>query len=117
MRGGHRPVLDGPHLSPAPSFVQSGLEGDKDSRRAIRLVRRMPASAGDIEELYRTRYTSFRRALAPITGSYESAHDVVQEAFARAIAKSSSFRGDAPLGAWLGCSASAGIQTAYAASA
>src|SRR5262249_49162823 len=55
----------------------------------------------DIEALYRERYLGFRRALAPMTGSYETAHDVVQEAFARALAQSRAYRGDAPLGAWV----------------
>ena len=36
-----------------------------------------------------------------MTGSYEAAHDVVQEAFARALAERRRFRGDGPLGAWV----------------
>jgi RNA polymerase sigma-70 factor (ECF subfamily) len=51
--------------------------------------------------LYRDRYLAFRRTLAPLTGSYETAHDVVQEAFARALAERRRFRGDAPLAAWV----------------
>jgi len=61
----------------------------------------MGASRAEIEALYRERYLGFRRALATVTGSYESAHDVVQEAFARAIAERYRFRGEAPLGAWV----------------
>jgi RNA polymerase sigma-70 factor (ECF subfamily) len=61
----------------------------------------MAASKREIEKVYRERYLGFRRALATVTGSYESAHDVVQEAFARAIAQRRSFRGEAPLGAWV----------------
>ena len=61
----------------------------------------MGASKGEIEELYRQRYAGFRRALATVTGSYESAHDVVQEAFARALAERHGFRREAPLGAWV----------------
>ena len=61
----------------------------------------MAASRKQIEALYRDRYLGFRRALASVTGSYETAHDVVQEAFARAIAERGKFRGDAPLGAWV----------------
>jgi RNA polymerase sigma-70 factor, ECF subfamily len=61
----------------------------------------MAASRAEIEALYRERYLGFRRALAPMTGSYETAHDVVQEAFARALAERRSFRGEAPLGAWV----------------
>jgi RNA polymerase sigma-70 factor (ECF subfamily) len=61
----------------------------------------MGASRGEIEALYRERYLGFRRALASVTGSYEGAHDVVQEAFARALAQRSRFRGEAPLGVWV----------------
>jgi RNA polymerase sigma-70 factor (ECF subfamily) len=59
------------------------------------------ASRAEIEALYRERYLGFRRALASVTGSYETAHDVVQEAFARALAERRGFRGEAPLGAWV----------------
>jgi RNA polymerase sigma factor (sigma-70 family) len=59
------------------------------------------ATRQEIENLYRERYLGFRRALATVTGSYESAHDVVQEAFARAIVQRRLFRGEAPLGAWV----------------
>ena len=61
----------------------------------------MAATRREIETLYRERYLGFRRALATVTGSYESAHDVVQESFARAIAQRHRFRGDAPLAAWV----------------
>lgn len=61
----------------------------------------MAASRREIEALYRERYLGFRRTLATVTGSYETAHDVVQEAFARAIAERRRFRGEAPLGAWI----------------
>jgi len=59
------------------------------------------ASGQELEALYRERYLGFRRALAAVTGSYELAHDVVQEAFARALAQPQSYRGEAPLGAWV----------------
>jgi RNA polymerase sigma-70 factor (ECF subfamily) len=59
------------------------------------------ASRTEIEALYRERYLGFRRTLATVTGSYETAHDVVQEAFARALAERRRFRGEAPLGAWI----------------
>jgi RNA polymerase sigma factor (sigma-70 family) len=55
----------------------------------------------ELEALYRDRYLSFRRGLASLTGSYDSAHDVVQEAFARAIAQRRAFRGEGSLGAWV----------------
>jgi len=59
------------------------------------------ASADELEALYHERYLAFRRALAATTGSYELAHDVVQEAFARALAQRRQYRGNAPLGAWV----------------
>src|SRR5215218_350620 len=40
-----------------------------------------------IETLYRERYGRFRDGVATITGDYETARDVVQEAFARALRK------------------------------
>ena len=54
-----------------------------------------------IEDVYRRRYQSFRGALAGIVGSYELAHDVVQESFARALKSRADFRGDGPLEAWI----------------
>ena len=61
----------------------------------------MATSRAELESLYRERYLGFRRALASVTGSYEVAHDVVQEAFARALAQPQTYRGEAPLGAWV----------------
>lgn len=60
----------------------------------------MGASHDDIESLYARRYGSFRHAAALIVGDYEGAHDVVQEAFARALAARRSFRGGS-LDAWI----------------
>ena len=57
--------------------------------------------AHEIEELYRSRYVAFRNGMAGLTGSYESARDVVQEAFARALRDRDQYRGDGPLGAWV----------------
>lgn len=54
-----------------------------------------------IEDVYSRRYQSFRGALAGIVGSYELAHDVVQESFARALKSRTDFRGDGPLEAWI----------------
>jgi RNA polymerase sigma-70 factor (ECF subfamily) len=60
----------------------------------------MALDAGTIERIYRSRYRGFRNALATVTGSHESAHDAVQEGFARALAKRSQFRGGSPE-AWI----------------
>lgn len=54
-----------------------------------------------IEELYRNRYASFRSGLAAITGTYETARDVVHEAFAQALRDHERFRDDGPLAAWV----------------
>jgi RNA polymerase sigma factor (sigma-70 family) len=54
-----------------------------------------------IERLYRQRYRRFRDGVATITGDHESARDVVQEAFARALRKRRSFRGEGSLEAWV----------------
>lgn len=54
----------------------------------------MAASAESIEELYTSRYTSFRGGMAMITGSYETTRDVVQEAFAQALRDREQFRGE-----------------------
>ena len=59
------------------------------------------ASREELEALYRERYLGFRRAFAAATGSYELAHDIVQESFARALTQPQRYRGDAPLGAWV----------------
>jgi len=55
----------------------------------------------DIEDLYESRYVGFRNALAMVTGSYESAADVVQEAFAEALRQRRRFRGDGTPEAWI----------------
>jgi RNA polymerase sigma factor (sigma-70 family) len=54
-----------------------------------------------LEQLYRERYIGFRNALAPITGSRESAHDVVQEAFAVALRNRRKLRRQASLAPWV----------------
>jgi len=61
----------------------------------------MAANADDIEELYRGRYMSFRGGLAALTGSYETAGDVLQEAFAQALRDRDQYRGEGSLGAWV----------------
>jgi RNA polymerase sigma-70 factor (ECF subfamily) len=55
----------------------------------------------EIERLYRRRYLQFRNGVSTITGSRESARDVVQEAFARAFRRRASFRGEGSLEAWV----------------
>jgi RNA polymerase sigma-70 factor, ECF subfamily len=61
----------------------------------------MDERAEAIESLYRSRYGRFRDGVATITGDRESARDVVQETFARALRKRRSFRGEGSLEAWV----------------
>ena len=61
----------------------------------------MAAKLAEIEALYRTSYPRYRNALATITGSYDSARDAVQQAFAQAIAERAGFRHEGSLNAWV----------------
>jgi RNA polymerase sigma-70 factor, ECF subfamily len=54
-----------------------------------------------IEELYRERYSRFLNTLATITGSWDRAHDAVQETFARAYASRHRWRGESSLETWV----------------
>jgi RNA polymerase sigma factor (sigma-70 family) len=56
----------------------------------------MGLSEQEIEAVYAARYRSFRHGAAAIVGDYERAHDVVQEAFARALSGRRGFRGGSP---------------------
>lgn len=55
----------------------------------------------DLEALYTARLAEFRRVAGAIVGDRDLGRDVVQEAFASAVAKRRSFRGDAQLEAWV----------------
>jgi RNA polymerase sigma-70 factor (ECF subfamily) len=57
--------------------------------------------AAALERLYRARYSRFRDGIATVTGSYETAHDVVQDAFAHALTRRASFRGEGSLEGWV----------------
>lgn len=61
----------------------------------------MDRQVGLTEAAYRDRYVAFRNALATVTGDFESAHDVVQEAFAEALRKRESYRSEGPIEAWI----------------
>jgi RNA polymerase sigma-70 factor (ECF subfamily) len=61
----------------------------------------MAATAREIEELYRSNYASFRGGMGALTGSHETARDLVQEAFAQALRDREQFRGDGSLAAWV----------------
>ena len=65
------------------------------------MIRRRGASLDELEALYRSRFDVFARVAASVTGDSERACDAVQEAFATAVRKRGSFRGDGPLEAWV----------------
>jgi RNA polymerase sigma-70 factor, ECF subfamily len=54
-----------------------------------------------LEQLYRSRYARFEAVLATMTRDGEAARDVVQEAFAVALARRRQFRGDGSLEGWV----------------
>ncbi|HET8751045.1 MAG TPA: RNA polymerase sigma factor [Gaiellaceae bacterium] len=61
----------------------------------------MEETAASIERLYRERYIRFRNGVAPVAGSYEAAHDAVQEGFARALRASRQYSGRGSLEGWV----------------
>lgn len=61
----------------------------------------MDEVAQGIERLYRERYVRFRNGVAPVTGSYDTARDAVQEGFARALRARDQFRGEGSLEGWV----------------
>ena len=65
------------------------------------LSRAVDARARAIESVYRRRYVPFRNALATVTGDRDSARDVVQEAFARALADRERLRRVESAEAWI----------------
>ncbi len=68
----------------------------------MRIVhRRRGLALGEIERVYRARFDEYRRVATAILGDPERAKDAVQDAFAAAVRKRRSFRGDGPLEAWI----------------
>jgi RNA polymerase sigma-70 factor (ECF subfamily) len=61
----------------------------------------MSGLESELEALYRRRQGAFQVMLASVTGNVESARDVVQEAFARALRDQDSFRGEGSLEGWV----------------
>jgi RNA polymerase sigma factor (sigma-70 family) len=55
----------------------------------------------ELEGLYRDRHAHFVRVARAITGDRERASEAVQDAFADAIRSRRTFRGEAPLEAWV----------------
>ena len=61
----------------------------------------MDETGAGIERLYRERFVRFRNGVAPVTGSYDAARDVVQEGFARALRARSQYRAEGSLEGWV----------------
>jgi RNA polymerase sigma factor (sigma-70 family) len=59
------------------------------------------ATPAQLEALYRARFAHFVRVAIAICGDSDRGRDVVQNAFIAAIRHRRSFRGDAPLEAWV----------------
>jgi RNA polymerase sigma factor (sigma-70 family) len=59
------------------------------------------AELAEIERIYRERFGELERLAAAVGGAPDEAWDVVQDAFAGAVANRHRYRGDGPLEAWL----------------
>src|SRR5262245_34590661 len=64
-------------------------------------MRRAPLGPADLEELYGLRFAAFVRGVTAVVGDGELALDVVQDAFANALRKRRTFRGEGDLEAWV----------------
>jgi RNA polymerase sigma-70 factor (ECF subfamily) len=59
------------------------------------------ATLGEIEAIYRERYSTFLRVAVGVTGEEQSAADAVHDAFVRAVRYRRRFRGESSLEGWL----------------
>jgi RNA polymerase sigma factor (sigma-70 family) len=59
------------------------------------------ADLDEIEALYRARFHAFVRTAAAVVGDVDSGREAVQEGFATAIRKRSTYRGEGSLEAWV----------------
>ncbi len=85
--------LRGLRLSATKEIAHPARQRGVTERRGARL--------DELEALYRSRFEVFGRVAASVTGDSEQARDAVQEAFATAVRKRHSFRGEGPLEAWV----------------
>jgi RNA polymerase sigma factor (sigma-70 family) len=79
--------------------MNTTTEAWEAARRAA-AARRRVASASAIETVYRSQAARFRGLAAAVAGA-DAASDVVQDAFALALRRRVTWRGDGPLEAWL----------------
>jgi RNA polymerase sigma factor (sigma-70 family) len=76
--------------------------GTKEIARAAASVRQMrSATLEGIEDVYRRRLDELVRVAAAIVGDRERARDAVHDAFARAVRKRQSYRGEGGVESWL----------------
>jgi DNA-directed RNA polymerase specialized sigma24 family protein len=59
------------------------------------------ATVDELESMYRVGLPRFVHAAAAIAGDEATGRDAVREAFAQAVKRRASFRGRAPLEAWV----------------
>jgi RNA polymerase sigma-70 factor, ECF subfamily len=59
------------------------------------------ADLHEIEALYRARFHAFARTAAAVAGDVDSGREAVQEGFATAVRKRSTYRGEGSLEAWV----------------
>jgi RNA polymerase sigma factor (sigma-70 family) len=59
------------------------------------------ATVAELESLYRARYPAFARVAAAVAGDDARGADAVHDAFASAMERLGSYRGEAPLEAWV----------------
>ena len=59
------------------------------------------ADLDEIEALYRARFHAFVRTAAAVAGDVDSGREAVQEGFATAVRKRSTYRGEGSLEAWV----------------
>jgi RNA polymerase sigma-70 factor (ECF subfamily) len=86
---------DSSHVTDETTFVLP-----VESRRWLGVLR-ADGSRPTIEEIYREHAPRFRRVARAIVHDAEAAEDVVQEAFAKALVRRTSFRGSGDPAAWL----------------
>ena len=79
--------------------MNTTTEAVEAARRAA-AARSRVGSGGAIEAVYRSQAARFRGLAAAVAGA-DAAGDVVQDAFALALRRQASWRGEGPLEAWL----------------
>ena len=85
-------------MSESPGVAVGGFA--KGNERVSPLMG-MVCRDAELLELYRRRHAAFQSMLASVTGSVESARDVVQEAFAQALRDQKGYRGEGSLEGWV----------------